>query len=102
MRMPTQHSLLRLASFAAVALAAPVGVPVLANTQAQPPVCFTNRFGVEQCDINNQPGTQTTSAALRNGSAEKAQARLKRYCDDRGKAGKIDADGVCTAPINGN
>jgi hypothetical protein len=92
-----------LAGLAAMALSS---AAAQANNNAQVYSCYTNRFGVEQCgNTNAEGGARSLSAVPRASAApqpDDPQARLKRYCDDRKKAGKIDADGVCAAPVNGN
>lgn len=92
----------------AAAMALGISIPpAQANSGTAPPQCFTNRFGVEQCDNPNANGGAATATATRATRIQSGtqpdvpQARLRRYCDDRRKAGEIDADGICATSANG-
>ncbi|GAB4396606.1 MAG: hypothetical protein OHK0048_01930 [Rhodoferax sp.] len=96
-------------SLCMVVLASSLG-PAWANTQANPPVCFTNRFGVEQCGYGegspppNSGQTRTRALTVRPGcTAEGANSaacaatgpKVAEYCAQQKSAGPLRSDGLC-------
>jgi len=79
----------------------------LANTQASPPICPTNRFGYEICDPN-QPGKPPPNIPVRSGAdgaepttttgtrrTTRADQGIADYCAARRASGQVLPGGLC-------
>lgn len=81
----------------------------LANTQPNPPVCFTNRFGVEQCGYGenapttpppqNNPRSLSSRTTAKEGPGtgryDNVRQAVADYCARQQAAGLNQSDGLC-------